>query len=84
MFGLSINKIIFTVLIIVAVWRAWKLWGPLLQRVIGDPKPPPAQPKRPAARDARAVDLVACPHCGTFVPRSTACPSRAACRLQQG
>ena len=83
-----LNKVLFTFLLIFVVWRAAKMIGPLLARVQGEPPPAPrpgrSQARRQPARPATAVDLVACPHCGTFVPRGPVCPSRAACRLQHG
>jgi hypothetical protein len=82
MLGLSLGKIVFTILVIVAVWRAWKLIGPLLARMQADSQSQ-APPHAPSPRDTRAVDLVACPHCGAYVPRTTACPSRERCRLQR-
>jgi hypothetical protein len=81
MFGLSYGKIIVTILVILAVWRAWKLWGPLLQRLSREPQPQPAQ--RSDVPKAPSLDLIECPHCGTYVPRMTACPSRELCRLQR-
>lgn len=89
MFGLSLSKILFTVLLIVAVWRAYKMVGPLLARLQQANAPEPARPKPPPAgapgpRAKAAVDLVECPKCGTFVPAGTWCPSKEACTLRRG
>jgi hypothetical protein len=82
MLGLSLGKIVFTLLVIFAVWRAWKMIGPLLARLQA-PDPPKA--KGPAERpDARPVELVECELCGTFVPKGTRCPSREGCLLKRG
>jgi hypothetical protein len=88
MLGISLSKILFTILLAIVVWRAFKMVGPLISRMQGAPPSRRAQgrPTRPAAgakADARAVELVACPHCGTFVPKTTMCPSRDHCRLQR-
>jgi hypothetical protein len=88
MFGLSLSKIVFTILVIVAVWRAWRLIGPLIARLqtAAAPAPPPPRKPPPAGRrEAKAsVDLVECPKCGTFVPAGTWCPSKEACTLRRG
>lgn len=83
MFGLSLSKVLFTIVVVVAVWRAWKLWGPLVQRLTGGPDAARRTAPPPGKAQAPPVDLIACPHCGTYVPRTLACPSRAACRLPQ-
>lgn len=88
MLGISLSKILFTILLAIAVWRAFKMVGPLVSRMQGAPaaRRPQARASRagPAQKaDMRAVELVACPHCGTFVPKTTMCPSQEHCRLQQ-
>jgi hypothetical protein len=85
MLGLSLSKILFTILVLIAVWRAYKMLGPLLNRMQGAPAPkrPRPQARAEPRPDMRSVDLIACPHCGTFVPKTTMCPSREHCRLQQ-
>lgn len=84
MLGLSLSKIIFTILVIVAVWRAWKWLAPLLARMQAPDRP--EAPARAAERrpGPRPLDLVECPHCGTFVPQGTACRSREACTVRRG
>lgn len=81
MFGLSLSKVLFTILVVIAVWRAWKLWGPLVQRLTGGTGPARRSAQPQPRPEAPPLDLVACPHCGAYVPRTLACPSRAACRL---
>jgi len=75
MFGLSINKILFTVLLIVAVWRGFKLLEQFraqrIERQDAEPKPRPKPEPPPRAR--AEVELAACPDCGTFGPRGSAC-----------
>jgi hypothetical protein len=85
MMGLSFSKLVFTILIVIAVWRAYKVLGPFLARMQGATPRPQPRPRAARQREpAQAVELVACPHCGTFVPRGIFCPSREHCRLQQG
>jgi hypothetical protein len=81
--GLSLTEIVFTVLVIVAVWRGFKLYE---QMKVKDKVEGMARRARKAAEDRRArkaasgpadntptVDLVACPRCGAFHPRGTRC-----------
>lgn len=74
MFGLSLGKILLIVAVIVAVWRAWSVIGPILARMQQPEPPAPRRPTSPPA-DGRALELVACPRCGTFIPAGTACPN---------
>lgn len=74
MFGLSLGKILLIVAVIVAVWRAWRVVGPIVARFQRPEPPAPRQPPR-AQPDALALDLVACPRCGTFIPAGTVCPN---------
>jgi hypothetical protein len=83
MFGLSLGKIVFTLLVIFAVWRAWKLVAPLIARLQA-PDPPEAEEPAERQQVARPVELVECALCGTFVPKGTRCPSREGCLLKRG
>ena len=74
MFGLSLGKILLIVAVIVAVWRAWSVLGPMLARMQQPAPQAPKQPPEPRT-DGRALELVACPRCGTFFPAGTACPN---------
>jgi hypothetical protein len=85
MFGLSLGKIVFTILVIVAVWRAWKWIGPLLAKLQASTAVQPEAPKAPERpQEAKSVELVACPHCGDFVPKGTFCGSREHCLIRRG
>ena len=98
MFGLSLTKILFTIGLIVAIWRGWKLLE-FFRDKIGDERPTARKstgstrraPRdrggdkraRPAPeRQPEAVDLVACPQCGTYVANdrmfehARSCPGR--------
>lgn len=74
MFGLSLGKVLLIVAVIVMVWRAWRIVGPIMAR-FQQPEAPPA-PRNPprGGQPSQALDLVECPRCGTFIPAGTACP----------
>ncbi|HMR33395.1 MAG TPA: hypothetical protein PKA13_22475 [Geminicoccaceae bacterium] len=75
MLGLSLGKILLIVAVIFAVWRAWRVLGPMMARM-QQPAPPRAPERPPGPRpDGRALELVACPRCGTFIPAGSACPN---------
>ncbi|MEO1019456.1 MAG: hypothetical protein AAFY56_17450 [Pseudomonadota bacterium] len=87
MFGLTINKIIFTVLLIAAVWRGFrwleqaKARGDLAvknkrQQQAAKPRANRKEPPRPA------VDLVPCLKCGAYVPNGTFCPDKDHCLMK--
>ena len=70
MFGISINKIIFTVVLIVAVWRGFRFLEKLKDQRASRPleKTDQAQRARPEPQEKPSadVDLAACPNCGTY------------------
>jgi len=74
MFGFSLPKLLFTILIVVLVVYGFKAVSRLQER--RDRELAGAKGRRPrAARGARAADaedMVACPACGTFVPANGA------------
>ena len=75
MAGGFLAKLLFTVLVIVIVWRAKRIWDETQRRL--------AQAEAERKRQARtpaAMDLTPCPLCGTYVPRGATCASREACR----
>jgi hypothetical protein len=75
--GLSLTKILFTILIILAVWRAFALLNRLQARQreqVGTAR----RGREPSRGDRRSpgppvVDMVECPGCGAYVPRGRAC-----------
>lgn len=73
MLGLSVGKILFTILIIVVVWKAFAMISRLQQaqkqRVRDRGR------SRPATRHGRGqtVDLVACPRCGSYYDPAIGC-----------
>ncbi|NBB70951.1 MAG: hypothetical protein GVY33_11615 [Alphaproteobacteria bacterium] len=59
--GLSFTQILFTVVVVVAVWRVVTFFERRRAR-------PPVRGGR------RAVDVAKCPRCGTYVPTGEPCP----------
>ena len=78
MLGLSLTKILFTILVIVAVWRAFALLNRLQERQ-RQQAVEAARREREPSRGGRTsspsgvVDMVQCPDCGAYVPRGRAC-----------
>ena len=77
-FGLTLTKILFTILIIVAVWRAFALVSRLqaqweARREVPPPRGRQPSRDRPSAPQQRVVDLVQCPRCGAYVARGETC-----------
>ena len=84
MFGLSLSKLLFTALLIVAVWKGWRLMTAIRDK-ISDPADyvkAPRQPRTAAPKEAET--LYECPHCHTYVPNGTICRSKEHCVLKQG
>ena len=75
MFGLSLGKIIFTILIIVVVWKAFSMISRLQQgQARGEVKD---RARRPAKRAGpKTVELVECPACGSFHDPVAGCSCR--------
>lgn len=86
MLGISLGKILFTVLVVVVVWWVFKT----IQRrhaAMSDQSPRPRAHERAAnaareavratmekrGQDAVVEDLEKCPKCGTYKPRGAAC-----------
>jgi hypothetical protein len=79
--GLSLTKILFTVLVIVAVWRAFALLNRLQERQRqaveaarrGGRRDEPSRGGRPSSSRSGVVEMVQCPACGAYVPRGQPC-----------
>jgi len=88
MFGFSLSKALFTILVVVVVWGAFKYYS----RAFGDDsrggRPSLREKVERAAQDAvrkrmgeqearsssgQTEDLVRCPNCGAYRPQGTAC-----------
>jgi hypothetical protein len=73
MFGLSLSKILFTILVAVVVWKGFALVG-RLARARQEPRPV-RQAARGRARAAsqRTIELVECQRCGAYVDPREGC-----------
>jgi len=67
MLGFSLSKILFTLVVIAALVYGWKWFA---RGRVGRAAAPRARERRTADTPpaARAVDMVACPSCGDYVP----------------
>lgn len=72
--GLSLGKILFTVLVIIAVWKAFSMISRLQQTRRGEVRDEARRPAR--RRNGKTVELVECPHCGAFHDPATGCACR--------
>ena len=72
MFGLSLTKILFTVLLIVAVWRGFKLFE-RIKNTISDDDETVAMPRRRTTKPRGTTEMVRCPNCGTYNPQGERC-----------
>lgn len=71
MLGLSLGKIIFTVLVIIAVWKGFAMISRFQQQQKAKVRD---EARRPAKRQGKAtVDLVECPRCGAFYDPAQGC-----------
>ena len=77
MFGLSLSKLLFTIFVVIAIWKGFAYVGRLAQeRQRAD-----ALRRRPTGRPQtsnRTIDLVECPRCGAYVD------PREGCHCQRG
>ena len=88
-------KIAFTIGIIIAVWKGFKLFETFKHKLADDDEDRPARPKTTSKRTAsnndatgartksKTLDLVECPKCGAYVPNGTICKSVAECTHRQ-
>ena len=99
MFGLSLSKILFTVGIVIVVWRGWKLMEYFRDKIGDEPEEKPArrkqarkpgwshrfkgQPAEQPPPDSPAMDLVPCPHCGAYVANGEFCTDPKTCPLNR-
>jgi hypothetical protein len=74
MLGLSLSKILFTILIAVVVWKGFALVG-RLARERQQPRPVRQDARsRPRATSQRTIELVECQRCGAYVDPREGCP----------
>ena len=72
-FGLTLSKILFTILVVIAVWKGFALVG----RLARERRQTEALRRRPGNRTAaaakRTIELVECPRCGAYVDPREGC-----------
>jgi hypothetical protein len=77
MFGLTLSKILLTILVVVVVWKGFALVT-RLARERQAPKPVRQGSRgRPGATGARTIELIECQRCGAYVD------PREGCRCEQ-
>lgn len=83
MLGLSLSKILFTVMLVLAVWKGWRLLT-VIRDKISDPAAEKVQraPRQAAPPKPKAETLYECPHCHIYVPNGTICRSKEHCVLK--
>jgi hypothetical protein len=76
MLGLSLSKLLFTILVVIAVWKAFAYVGRLAneRQQANAVRRRPANSPRTASR--RTIDLVECPRCGAYVDPQEGCHCR--------
>ncbi|MEM9441123.1 MAG: hypothetical protein AAGA73_11800 [Pseudomonadota bacterium] len=74
-----INKILFTIFAIVAIWKAFSLISRLQKEggilAKGSGRQQPSQPPK-AGGDTKAVEMVPCPRCGAYIDPRERCDCR--------
>jgi hypothetical protein len=74
MFGLSLSKILFTILIAVVVWKGFALVSRLARERQQQPRPVrQGSQGRPRGTAQRTIELVECERCGAYVDPSKGC-----------
>ena len=72
MFGLTLTKILFTILIVVAVWKGFALIGRLArEREIRAVRHKSGE--RGRARGPGTIELIECPRCGAYFDPQRGC-----------
>jgi hypothetical protein len=73
--GLSLSKILFTILIIVAIWKGFMLLNRLANQRRASVKKGAAKPAQrdAAAQPAGTIELRECPRCGAYVDPREGC-----------
>lgn len=81
MLGLSLSKILFTIFLVIAVWRGFKLFekfrGTLSddESVVGRAASR-MKKRRSASSRTTTTEMVRCSNCGTFLPQGDRCDCR--------
>jgi ribosomal protein L32 len=75
--GGFVAKLLITVLVIVVVWRGYRVWTDMRRRL----EQAKAEERR-RRRTPAPVDLVPCPSCGTYIAPGTPCPTPSCARAR--
>ena len=74
MLGLSLTKILFTILIIVVVWKGFALIGRLArEREVRAVRHKGGERERARARGPGAIELIECARCGAYFDPKQGC-----------
>jgi hypothetical protein len=74
-FGLSLSKILITILIIIAIWKGFTLINRLANERRAAVKKRPTRPARqnPRPQPPGTIELRECPRCGAYVDPREGC-----------
>ena len=70
MSGGLIGKLLLTVMVVILIWRGFRLWSDMQKRLAQADAERERQSRAPAA-----MELAPCRSCGTYIARGTACPN---------
>ena len=79
MFGVTLGKLIALVIAIVALWRLIAFFQRMSGATMTQRRSPPPPGSAGRERAQGSVELVACPHCGTYIPKGQPCPGPQRC-----
>ena len=71
MFGFSLGKLLFTILIIVAVWKGFAFVSRLARE--RDARPARPRRRRGTNRQGATIELIECPRCGSYFDPDQGC-----------
>ena len=72
MFGFSLGKLLFTILIIVAVWKGFALVSKLARERDARPTRPRGRRRAPNPQGG-TIELIECPRCGAYFDPDRGC-----------
>jgi len=70
MFGISALKILFTIAVAIIVWQGFK-WLSQRKEVIQERAEEITRENKQSQAKTQAEDMVECPDCGAYVPKSS-------------
>ena len=69
-----INKILFTIFAVIAIWKAFSMISKLTGNKGGVPRPGNTADRRDGARaEPEAVEMINCPRCGAYIDPRERC-----------